>query len=118
MFLDNVFFHFHLSSSHNAIRKVSILTFDSLFTDNTLYLVVESAPRRFLLETEGESNEEKQEIDENADTVAAIPHAAAPRGWMDRMKKQRMKRKNSNDFGREGRNRNMIKTLIWPPFLG
>ena len=77
-----------------------------------LSLVVESAPKRFLLETDGESNEEKQEIDENDDTVAAIPHAAAPRGWMDRMKKQRMKRKNNNDFGREGRNRNMLPTWI------
>ena len=49
-----------------------------------LYLVVESAPRRFLLETVGESNVEKHEIDENAATRGM-------RGWMDRMKKQKNK---------------------------
>ena len=57
---------------------------------------MESAPKRFLLETEGEPNGEKQEIDENADT--AIPHIAAPsgvRGGMDRIKKQRMKQRNN-----------------------
>ena len=43
-----------------------------------LYLVVESAPRRFLLETVGESNVEKQEIDENDAT-------SGMREWMDRM---------------------------------
>ena len=50
-----------------------------------LYLVVESAPRRFLLETVGESNEEKKEIDENAATRGM-------RGWMDKMNRQKMTR--------------------------
>ena len=67
-----------------------------------LYLVVESAPKRFLLETEGESIGEKQEIYENDDPVTTIPHAVAPSrvsGGMDRMKKQRMKRKNNKGIG-------------------
>ena len=51
---------------------------------------MESAPKRFLVETVGESNGEKQDLDENADPA----HAAASRkvrGWMDRMKKQKNK---------------------------
>ena len=67
-----------------------------------LYLVVESAPKRFLLETEGESIGEKQEIYENDDPVTTIPHAVAPSGvsgGMDRMKKQRMKQKNNKGIG-------------------
>ena len=67
-----------------------------------LYLVVESVPKRFLLETEGESIGEKQEIYENDDPVTTIPHAVAPSGvsgGMDRMKKQRMKRKNNKGIG-------------------
>ena len=62
-----------------------------------LYLVVESAPKRFLLETDGESNEEKQEIDENAATRGM-------RGWMDRMNKK-MIGDGKQAFGQEKRNR-------------
>ena len=66
-----------------------------------LYLVVESAPKRFLLETDGESNEEKQEIDENAATSGV-------RGWMDRINRQNMIRDGKEGFGREKRNRKSI----------
>ena len=62
-----------------------------------LYLVVESAPKRFLLETDEDSNEEKQEIDENAAT-------SRMRGWMDRMNKK-MIRDGKEGFGQEKRNR-------------
>ena len=66
-----------------------------------LYLVVESAPKRFLLETEGESIGEKQEIYENDDPVTTIPHAVAPTGvsgGMDRMKKQKNKNRIFDQF--------------------
>ena len=66
-----------------------------------LSLVVESAPKRFLLETDGESNEEKQEIDENAATSGV-------KGWMDKMNKK-MIRDGKEGFGREKRNRKIIK---------
>ena len=62
-----------------------------------LYLVVESAPKRFLLETDEDSNEEKQEIDENAAT-------SRMRGWMDKVD-QNMIRDGKEGFGREKRNR-------------
>ena len=62
-----------------------------------LYLVVESAPKRFLLETDEDSNEEKQEIDENAAT-------SRMRGWMDKVD-QNMIRDCKEGFGREKRNR-------------
>ena len=65
-----------------------------------LYLVVESAPNRFLLETDGESNEEKLEIDGNAAT-------SGMRGWMDKMDKK-MIRDGKEGFGREKRNRKSI----------
>ena len=58
---------------------------------------MESAPKRFLVETVGESNGEKQDLDENADPT----HAAASRkvrGWMDRMKKQKNKNRIFDQF--------------------
>ena len=64
-----------------------------------LYLVVESAPKRFLLETDGESNEEKQEIDENAAT-------GGMREWRDKMDKK-MIGDGKEGFGREERNRKL-----------
>ena len=64
-----------------------------------LYLVVESAPKRFLLETDEDSNEEKQEIDENAAT-------SRMRGWMDKVD-QNMIRDGEEGFGREKRNRKL-----------
>ena len=67
-----------------------------------LYLVVESAPRRFLLETVGESNEEKKEIDENAATRGM-------REWMDKMNRQKMTRDGKEGTGREKRNRLICK---------
>ena len=66
-----------------------------------LYLVVESAPRRFLLETVGESNVEKKEIDENDAT-------SGMRKWMDRMNRQKMTRDGKEGTGREQRNRLMV----------
>ena len=55
---------------------------------------MESAPRRFLLETVGESNEEKKEIDENAATRGM-------REWMDKMNRQKMTRDGKEGTGRE-----------------
>ena len=76
-----------------------MLTFDFIITDDFFltYIVVESAPKRFLVETVGESNGEKQDLDENADPA----HAAASskvRGWMDRMKKQKNKNRIFDQF--------------------
>ena len=51
---------------------------------------MESAPKRFLVETVGESNGEKQDLDENADH-ANTAASSKVRGWMDRMKKQKNK---------------------------
>ena len=67
------------------------------FFEGFPYLVVESAPKRFLLETDGDFNVEKQEIDENAATRGM-------RGWMDRMNKK-MIRDGKQAFGQEKRNR-------------
>ena len=69
-----------------------------------LYLVVESAPKRFLLETDVDSNEEKQEIDENAAT-------SRMRGWMDKVD-QNMIRDGKEGFGREKRNRKLNLGLL------
>ena len=49
---------------------------------------MESAPKRFLVETERESDEEKLEIGANADPAADPAHARASsrvRGWKNRM---------------------------------
>ena len=84
-----------------------MLTFDFIITDEffLIYIVVESAPKRFLVETVGESNGEKQDLDENADH-ANTAASSKVRGWMDRMKKQKNKnrifdqfRPNFNVFG-------------------
>ena len=73
-----------------------------------LYLVVESAPRRFLLETVGESNVEKQEKDENAAT-------SGMRGWMDRMNRQKMIGDGQQAFGREKKNSVLCKAFTLCP---
>ena len=73
---------------------------------------MESAPKRFLVETKGETDEEKQDLDEIADPT----HTAASREvreWMDRMKKQKMRKKGiRKEFGQGKRN----KKLAYNPF--
>ena len=75
-------------------------------------IVVESAPKRFLVETQGETDVEKLDLDEIADPI----HTAASREvreWMDRMKKQKMRKKGiRKEFGQGKKN----KKLAYNPF--
>ena len=73
---------------------------------------MESAPKRFLVESVGESNGEKQDLDENADH-ANTAASSKVRGWMDRMKKQKMRKKGiRKEFGQGKRN----KKLAYNPY--
>ena len=74
-------------------------------------IVVESAPKRFLVETKGETDEEKQDLDEIADpTHTAVSREV--RGWMDRMKKQKTRRKGKTDFDQRKRNKKLAFNQI------
>ena len=75
---------------------------------------MESAPKRFLVETVGESNGEKQDLDENADH-ANTAASSKVRGWMDKMKTQKNK---NRIFGQFRPNFNNGPYKIVGPVLG